>query len=83
MRLFHGSNTPGIRVLEPRQADHDRPYIYLTTIDVVAAFYLCNAVERALWAAFRTMMNPHLPDTAVSLDVEPVVLVTICRPPFP
>ena len=46
MRLFHGSNTPGIRVLEPRQADHDRPYIYLTTIDVVAAFYLCNAVER-------------------------------------
>lgn len=46
MRLFHGSNTAGIRVLEPRQADNDRPYIYLTTIDVVAAFYLCNAVER-------------------------------------
>lgn len=46
MILYHGSREPGIRVLEPRQADHDRPYIYLTTIDVVAAFYLCNAVER-------------------------------------
>lgn len=33
-------------MLEPRQADHDRPYIYLTIIDVVAAFYLCNAVDR-------------------------------------
>ena len=46
MILYHGSRTPGIKVLEPRQADHDRPYIYLSTIDVVAAFYLCNAVER-------------------------------------
>ena len=46
MILYHGSRTPGIEILEPRQADHDRPYIYLTTIDVVAAFYLCNAVER-------------------------------------
>ena len=46
MKLFHGSNTAGINILEPRQADHDRPYVYLTTIDVVAAFYLCNAVER-------------------------------------
>ena len=46
MILYHGSRTPGIQILEPRQADHDRPYIYLTTIDVVAAFYLCNAVER-------------------------------------
>jgi len=46
MRLFHGSRTEGIAVLEPRLADHDRPYIYMSTIDVVAAFYLCNAVER-------------------------------------
>lgn len=46
MKLFHGSNTSGIRMLEPRLADHDRPYIYLTAIDVVAAFYLCNAVEK-------------------------------------
>lgn len=46
MILFHGSKTGGIKILEPHQADHDRPYIYLTTIDVVAAFYLCNAVQK-------------------------------------
>lgn len=46
MILYHGSNTPNIKALEPRQADHDRPYIYMTTIDVVSAFYICNAVER-------------------------------------
>lgn len=46
MILYHGSNTPYIEILEPRQADHDRPYIYMTTIDVVSAFYICNAVER-------------------------------------
>ena len=46
MILYHGSNTKNIKVLEPLQADHDRPYIYLTTVDVVSAFYVCNAVER-------------------------------------
>ncbi len=46
MKLYHGSNIRGIGVLEPRQADHDRPYVYLSTIHVVAAFYLCNAVEK-------------------------------------
>lgn len=46
MKLFHGSNVDGIKILEPRLADHDRPYVYMTTIDVVAAFYLCNAVEK-------------------------------------
>ncbi len=46
MTLYHGSNTANIKILEPRQADHDRPYVYMATIDVVAAFYLCNAVER-------------------------------------
>ena len=46
MILYHGSNTADIKVLEPRQADHDRPYIYISTLEVVAAFYLCNAVER-------------------------------------
>lgn len=44
--LFHGSRTGGIKILEPRLADHERPYIYFSTIEVVAAFYLCNAVER-------------------------------------
>lgn len=46
MLLYHGSNTFNIKKLEPRQADHDRPYIYLTTIKIIAAFYLCNAVEK-------------------------------------
>lgn len=46
MILYHGSNTGNLKLLEPRQADHDRPYVYMTTIDVVAAFYLCNAVEK-------------------------------------
>ena len=46
MKLYHGSNIGDIQILEPKQADHDRPYVYMTTIDVVAAFYLCNAVER-------------------------------------
>ena len=46
MILYHGSNTGNIKVLKPNQADHDRPYVYMTTMDVVAAFYLCNAVER-------------------------------------
>lgn len=46
MRLFHGSRTGGISVLEPRIADHGAPYIYFSTIESVAALYLCNAVER-------------------------------------
>ena len=46
MKLFHGSRTVGIEVLEPRLADHDRPYVYMTTNEIVAAFYLCNAVEK-------------------------------------
>lgn len=46
MILYHGSSIANIKILKPKQADHDRPYVYMTTIDVVAAFYLCNAVER-------------------------------------
>lgn len=46
MTLYHGSNTANLKLLKPNQADHDRPYVYMTTIDVVAAFYLCNAVAR-------------------------------------
>lgn len=33
-------------MLEPRLADHERPYIYLSTNEVVAGFYIVNAVER-------------------------------------
>ncbi len=46
MILYHGSRTGNIKVLKPNQADHDRPYVYMTTMEVVAAFYLCNAVTR-------------------------------------
>ena len=45
MKLYHGSMTAGIQVLEPQQADHDQPYIYLTAIEAVAAIYLCNGAE--------------------------------------
>lgn len=46
MILYHGSQTGGISILEPRLADHGKPYVYLSTIEVVAAFYLCNGVQR-------------------------------------
>ncbi len=46
MTLYHGSNIKGLKILNPNLADHDCPYVYLTTVDVIAAFYLCNAVER-------------------------------------
>ncbi|WP_148410304.1 hypothetical protein [Murimonas intestini] len=46
MILYHGSNTSSLNTLKPQQADHDRPYIYMTTIKIVAGFYLINAVER-------------------------------------
>ena len=49
MKLYHGSRAGGIKILEPRLADHDRPYIYMTTIDIVSAFYICNAVERPFY----------------------------------
>lgn len=46
MILYHGSNVGNIKILEPKQADHDRPYVYMTTLEIVSVFYLCNAVER-------------------------------------
>lgn len=46
MLLYHGSNITGLKQLKPNLADHDRPYVYLTTLETVAALYLCNAVER-------------------------------------
>lgn len=62
MQLFHGSNTAGIKVLEPRQADHDRPYIYMTTMEVVSAFYLCNAVEKPYyWFPYGFMKDSNIP----------------------
>ena len=62
MKLYHGSNIGNIKVLEPRQADHDRPYVYMATIDVVAAFYLCNAVEKPYyWFPYGFDNNSDIP----------------------
>lgn len=46
MILYHGINITNIKILEPKQADHDRPCVYMTTFEIVSSFYLCNAVER-------------------------------------
>lgn len=62
MKLYHGSNTADIKILKPNQADHDRPYVYMTTIDVVAAFYLCNAVARPYyWFPYGFEKNSDIP----------------------
>ncbi|RHA51985.1 GNAT family N-acetyltransferase [Eubacterium ventriosum] len=45
MKLFHGSNIGGIKILEPQLADHDRPYIYMATIEVVEFFYNLHSKE--------------------------------------
>lgn len=58
MRLFHGSNIDGINILEPHLADHDRPYIYLSTNKIVAGFYMVNAVERPYYW-FPYTINKH------------------------
>lgn len=63
MRLYHGSRTGGIGVLEPRVADHGAPYIYFSTLEAVAALYLCNAVERPYyWFPYGFQKgNPDVP----------------------
>ena len=62
MLLYHGSNTIGLTELIPKQADHDRPYVYLTTIEQVAAMYLCNAVERPYyWFPYGTENGSDIP----------------------
>lgn len=62
MKLYHGSNTADIKILEPRLADHGHPYVYMATIDVIAAFYLCNAVERPYyWFPYGFGNNSNIP----------------------
>ena len=46
MRLYHGSPTGNIKVLEPRVADHGSPYVYLSTRREVAAIYLTDGGQR-------------------------------------
>ena len=44
--LFHGSHIGGLSALVPRVSEHGRPYVYAAENTVVAAIYLCNAVEK-------------------------------------
>lgn len=46
MKLFHASQTPGIRVLEPRVSNHGRPLIYFSDRRENTLVYLSNAVEK-------------------------------------
>lgn len=46
MKLFHASQTPGIRVLEPRTSNHGLPLIYFSDCRENTLVYLSNAVER-------------------------------------
>jgi len=46
MKFYHGSHIGNIKTLLPKHADHDSPYVYLTTIEAVAAIYLCNPMEK-------------------------------------
>lgn len=46
MTLYHGSPAAGITLLEPRTADHGKPYIYLSVSRTAAGLYLANAVEK-------------------------------------
>lgn len=61
MILYHGSNFENIKTLEPKQADHDRPYVYMTTLEVVSAFYLCNAVDRPYYWFPYGFSNDNIP----------------------
>jgi len=43
------------------QADHDRPYIYLTENEVVASFYIINCVERPYYWFPYGFTKEHIP----------------------
>lgn len=73
MILYHGSRTKGIEILEPRLADHGQPYIYLSTIETVAALYLCNAVERPYYW-FPYGFRKNTPDVPVYDELYPHAL---------
>lgn len=44
------------------QADHDRPYIYLTENEVVASFYIINCVERPFYWFPYGFNKDHIPE---------------------
>lgn len=42
--LYHGSGTPGIQTLLPRQSNHDQPYVYFTDSEALATIYAHNVM---------------------------------------
>lgn len=46
MILYHGSYVPGITTLRPFASNHDKPYVYLTHSQVLAAIYAHNPMSR-------------------------------------
>jgi hypothetical protein len=60
--LYHGTNNGEIDTLIPMQADHDRPYIYLTENEVVASFYIINCVERPFYWFPYGFTKDHIPE---------------------
>lgn len=78
MILYHGSKTTGIQTLKPHQADHDQPYLYLSTIEAVAALYLCNGVERPYyWFPYGFQKNN--PNTPVYDEIYPNGLIEVSQ----
>ncbi len=45
MILYHGSNTFGLTTIEPQAMELERPYIMLSTMEIVAGFHMINAVD--------------------------------------
>lgn len=46
MTYYHGSSIGGIEALRPFVSNHDRPYVYLTHSQVLAAIYAHNPMNR-------------------------------------
>ena len=44
--LYHASQTPGIKILEPRISNHGKPLVYLSQKRENVLVYLSNAVEK-------------------------------------
>ncbi len=45
MLLYHGSNEFGLKVIKPQMGELEKPYILLSTMEIVAGFNMINAVE--------------------------------------
>lgn len=46
MKLYHGSDVPGLTTLRPFMSNHDSPYVYLTDNPTLPLIYAHNAVGR-------------------------------------